>query len=128
MTMPVQNPPVARKVKAATGGATIGTTAAGLIVWALQYYVFKGHMDPVLQIELYAGLPGVLGGAAAFVAGYMTKHGVRDLPMPTAEQAAWMANYIETHLGQSPQGHVQFVPGGAIQVTGGPTTGEAPQT
>jgi hypothetical protein len=130
MTTPVPGKlPVTRKVKAATGGATIGSAVAGLVVWTLQHYVFRGHMDPVLQAEVYAALPGILAGAATFVSGYLTKHGVRDLPTPTAAQIDWLANYIETHVAPpappaapTPQGHwvadpVQVAPGQAVQVT-----------
>jgi hypothetical protein len=69
--------PVEAKVKASTAAAA----AAGLAVWLLSRYVFHGHVDPVVQAEIYAAAPGIL----AFAAGYFARHTARPkvvtLPM-----------------------------------------------
>jgi hypothetical protein len=56
--------PVHRKVQASTTAAAV----AGVITWFLGRYILHGHVDPVVQAEIYAACPAVL----AFVAGWLT--------------------------------------------------------
>lgn len=69
--------PVERKVTAASISAAVG----GLIVWALQTYVFHGGAVPE-QATWVIDL--VISGAMSFVAGWVAKHTPRppDVPPP----------------------------------------------
>lgn len=77
------HPPTERKVKAATGGATVGTAAAALATWALVRYVFPKDMDPTVEAEIVAAIPAATGGLLAFASGWLAKHTPRT-PVPAA--------------------------------------------
>jgi hypothetical protein len=111
--------PVETKVKAATGGASIGGLLAGLVILLLKKYVFNGTIDPVLEGEIYIAAPAVLAGLPAFLAGYRAKHTPRAPSQPTAQQMQWVKDYIATNYAPSPQGPVQVTPGQTVQVGGG---------
>lgn len=55
--------PVHPKVKASSAAAAV----AGVIVYFLGRYVLHGNVDPVIQAEIFAALPGVLTFAAGWV-------------------------------------------------------------
>lgn len=65
---------VCRPGRAAAQLAGVGGVVAGLIVWALQKYVFKTHMDPTVSAEIYAVVPGLISAGLAWVAGRLTPH------------------------------------------------------
>lgn len=67
--------PVEPKVSA--GG--LSATTAGIIVWILQTYVFKGRLDPGVTAYLYAAIPGVIAFAAAYLAPHQARPG--DVPV-----------------------------------------------
>lgn len=78
MTAPVPKPraPIEAKAQAATGGAF----AAGIIIWALQTWVFKGSSVPAGLVSLvYAVVPAALTLAAA----YFAPHTPRPAPPAT---------------------------------------------
>jgi hypothetical protein len=73
--------PIEAKVQA----AGLAGTAAGVIIWLLQTYAFKGSAVPAGLVSLiYAGVPGVL----AFGAGYFAPHTPRTVPPPAPLSAA----------------------------------------
>ncbi|HEY3684913.1 MAG TPA: hypothetical protein VGL93_17915 [Streptosporangiaceae bacterium] len=55
-----------RKVSASTVAAAV----AGLVIWLLGRYVFKGTVPDPVVLVVNVLMPGVL----AFVAGYFTRH------------------------------------------------------
>jgi hypothetical protein len=80
--MPTSAP--SRKVVAATGGAGAGAVTAGLILWALDSYVFSGGVpDPVSAFVLFF-IPTVL----AYLVGYLTTRGPEEVEQPVAERVA----------------------------------------
>src|SRR5260370_42586977 len=85
MTIPSTTPraPVETKTKAATGA----TFVAGLALWVLSKYVFKGNAVPdVLQSWIYAAAPAVI----TFIAAYRAPHTPRpDLPPLSPLQPLW---------------------------------------
>lgn len=66
--------PVEPKVSA----GSLGATAAGIIVWALQTYVFKGSLNPGAEAYIYAAIPGLVAFVVAFLAPHQARPG--DLP------------------------------------------------
>ena len=60
------NLPVETKVKASTAASAL----AGLALWALGRYVFKGAVPDVVASWVYAIIPAAL----TFGAGYLAKH------------------------------------------------------
>ena len=68
--------PVEPKVAA----GSLGATAAGIIVWVLQTYVFKNHLSPGLAAYVYAAVPGIV----AFVIAYLAPHRARPGDLPPA--------------------------------------------
>ncbi len=64
--------PIESKVKA----ASLGAAAAGVIVWALETYMFKGAVPVPIQAFIDLALPAL----AAFAAGYAAKHTFRRDP------------------------------------------------
>jgi hypothetical protein len=67
--------PVELKVKAGTAAAAV----AGLVLWVLGRYVFKGAVPDVVASWVYAIVPA----AVTFAAGYLTRHTPRpDLAAP----------------------------------------------
>lgn len=58
--------PIERKVTASTGA----TAVAGLILWLLSTYVFKGEVP----IEVVAFIMWLVLTVSAFVGGYLAKH------------------------------------------------------
>jgi len=67
---------VETKVKAGTAAAA----AAGLVLWVLGRYVFKGAVPDVVASWVYAAIPAAL----TFAAGYYAKHTSRPAPAPAA--------------------------------------------
>ena len=67
-------------VEPKTQAAGLAGTVAGVAVYLLQTYAFKGHAVPAGLISLiYAAVPGVV----AFVAAYLAPHQVRPSdPVP----------------------------------------------
>ena len=71
-----QRPPVEPKVQA----AGLAGTAAGVIIWVLSQYAFKGGAVPAGLVSLiYAIVPGAL----ALLAGYFAPHQARPADTPT---------------------------------------------
>jgi hypothetical protein len=68
--------PVETKVKAGTAAGA----AAGLLLWALGRYVFRGAVPDVVASWVYAAVPAAL----TFAAGYYAKHTSRPAPAPAA--------------------------------------------
>jgi len=66
--------PVETKVKAGTAAAA----AAGLAMWALGRYVFKGVVPDVVASWVYAIVPA----AVTFAAGYLARHTPRPDTTP----------------------------------------------
>ncbi len=58
--------PVEPKVAA----GSLGATAAGIIVWVLQTYVFRGNLNAGAEAYIYAAIPG----AVAFLLAYLAPH------------------------------------------------------
>ena len=52
------------KVKASAAASAV----AGIIVWLAGRYILHGHVDPVIQAEIYAAVPAAL----SFAAGWLT--------------------------------------------------------
>ena len=85
-------PPAETKVKASAAASAL----AGLILWALGRYVFKGAVPDVVASWVYAIIPA----AITFAAGYLARHtprpdlaavpapapGTTPLPAPHAAQ------------------------------------------
>jgi hypothetical protein len=64
--------PVAPKAQA----AGLAGTAAGVIIWLLQTYAFKGgDVPPGLVSLIYAAVPGVAALAAAWIAPHQARPG-----------------------------------------------------
>ena len=60
---------------------TLSAAVAGVALWVLQTYVFKGGMPQGLESLVYLAVPAVLAGAA----GYLAPHTHRpDLAPPPA--------------------------------------------
>jgi hypothetical protein len=66
---PPKRAPVAPKTQA----AGVAGVVAGVIIYVLQQYVFKGTLNAGLVSLIYAAVPGVL----AFGAAYLAPHQVR---------------------------------------------------
>ena len=64
--------------------AGLAGTAAGIIIWVLSEYAFKGHVPAGLVSLIYAVLPGVLALAAAYAAPHQTRPGDMEIPVPGA--------------------------------------------
>lgn len=75
--------PIETKVKAATGGSTVGVAFAGLILWLLDTYVFTDQPvpDPIV-VAVWALLPIGL----TFVGGYFAKHTSRPAVLIAADE------------------------------------------
>src|SRR5258708_32470784 len=58
--------PVEPKVAA----GSLGATAAGIIVWILQTYVFRGNLNAGAEAYIYAAIPG----AVTFLLAYLAPH------------------------------------------------------
>lgn len=71
---------VESKVKASTAASAV----AGLALWALGRYVFKGAVPDVVASWIYVAVPGVL----AFGAGYLARHTPRPADAAPAPPAA----------------------------------------
>lgn len=69
---------VETKVKASTAAAAV----AGLALWAIGRYVFKGTVPDVVASWVYAIVPGII----TFGAGYLARHTPR--PVTPAAPAA----------------------------------------
>lgn len=59
-------PPAAKTITPTHYGAATGVVI-GLVLWALGRYVFQTGVPQEVQIGVYALLPGILGGATAFI-------------------------------------------------------------
>lgn len=57
---------VEKKVQASTGAAAV----AGLALWILETYVFKGDVPGAVVTAVYIGVPA----AITFTAGYFSRH------------------------------------------------------
>jgi hypothetical protein len=76
--MSMASTPVETKVKAATGGSTVGVALAGLILWLLDTYVFTDEPVPdAIVVAVWALLPIGL----TFLGGYFAKHTYKP-PLP----------------------------------------------
>lgn len=64
--------PVEAKVKSATVGAAV----AGVVVWALESFVFGGQVPGAVQAAIDVLVPG----AAALAAGWLARHTPRADP------------------------------------------------
>ena len=73
------NLPVETKVKASAAASAV----AGLVLWALSRYVFKGAVPDVVASWTYAIIPAVL----TFAAGYAAKHTPRAVAAVSAPAA-----------------------------------------
>lgn len=72
---------VEKKVQASTAASAV----AGLVLWILGRYVFKGSAVPdVLQSWIYTLAPAVV----TFAAGYMARHTSRSLPVAALRPVA----------------------------------------
>lgn len=71
--------PVESKVKAASGAAVVG----GLIVWALEQYVFGGDVPDPVEAVIYLAVPAI----TAFLGGFMARHTFRNDPDAVNAQA-----------------------------------------
>lgn len=78
MTAPAPRAPIEAKAQAAGAAGVV----AGVIIWVLQTYVFKGTINAGLVSLIYAATPGVLALAAAYAA----PHTPRPTPQPPATQ------------------------------------------
>lgn len=65
--------PVETKVKASSAAAAL----AGLALWALGRYIFKGTVPDVVASWVYVIVPAVI----TFAAGYLAKHTNRPSPL-----------------------------------------------
>ena len=76
--------PVEPKVQA----AGLAGTAAGLIIWVLQTWAFKGNAVPAGLVSLiYAVVPGALALAAGYFAPHQTRPGDTPVVPPPAPPA-----------------------------------------
>lgn len=62
---------------------TLSAAAAGVVLWVLQTYVFKGAMPQGVESLVYLAVPAVLAGAA----GYLAPHTHRPDLAPVAPPA-----------------------------------------
>jgi hypothetical protein len=69
---------VETKVKAGTAAAA----AAGLILWTLGRYVFKGTVPDVVASWVYAAVPAGLTFAAGYYARHTSRPGLAPPPAP----------------------------------------------
>jgi hypothetical protein len=97
------NPPVEAKVRAASVGATagagIGTALAAFLVWMLDSYVFEPAVSnsvpwPV-QGLVWALVPLLLAGGAAYRAGYQAKHTPRPDLAPVRSAKRRIEHVVE---------------------------------
>ena len=51
-----------------TQAGTLSAAVAGVVLWALQTYVFKSGMPQGLESLVYLAVPAVLAGAASYLA------------------------------------------------------------
>lgn len=72
--------PVESKVKAAAFGAAL----AGLGVWVLETYAFKGSVPIPVQAVIDIAIPAIV----AFAAGFVAKHTFRNDPDAVASAEA----------------------------------------
>src|SRR5258707_14316182 len=70
----VKRAPVEPKVAA----GSLGATAAGIIVWILQTYVFRGNLNAGAEAYIYAAIPG----AVTFLLAYLAPHQRRPGDVP----------------------------------------------
>jgi hypothetical protein len=108
--------PIEAKVKAATGGSTVGVALAGLILWLLDTYVFT--TDPVpdpIVVAVWALLPIGL----TFLGGYLAKHTPRP---PAAPDPAEREDLME----RLAPGHVKLTTPPTTRATGTPKVGGYP--
>lgn len=90
-------------IEAKAQAAGLSGAVAGVAVWALQAYVFKGTLNPGLVSLVYAVVPGAL----ALLGAYRAPHTPRPVP-PTQAAAA-------------PPGTVKAQPqGGGVPPSAGP--------
>ena len=68
--------------KVSAGG--LGATVAGVIVWVLQTYVFKGNLNAGAEAYIYAAIPG----AVAFLVAYLAPHQARPGDVPVTPPPA----------------------------------------
>lgn len=68
-----------KQVETKVQAASLSAAAAGVALWVLQTYVFKGSMPQGVESLVYLAVPGIVAG----VAGYVAPHTHRpDLPAP----------------------------------------------
>ena len=70
-------------VEPKTSAGGLGATAAGVIVWVLQTYVFKGRLDPGVAAYLYAAIPGIVVFVVAYLAPHQARPGDVTPPAPS---------------------------------------------
>ena len=74
MTTPTPRPRAPLEAKAQAAG--LSGAVAGIIIWALSTYVFKGSLNPGVVSLVYAAVPGAL----ALLGAYLAPHTPRDVP------------------------------------------------
>ena len=82
-------------LEAKTQAAGIAATVAGVIIYLLQTYAFKGSSIPAGLVSLiYAAVPGIL----ALVAAYLAPHTSRPAPVPPPAAPAHHAGGAPTQM------------------------------
>ena len=79
-------PPKRAPIEAKAQAAGLAGTVAGIVLWALQTYLFKGSAVPAGLVSLIdAVVPGVLALAGAWIAPHTPRPG--DTPAPPVPPA-----------------------------------------
>ena len=82
-----------KPIETKTQAGAISAAASGVILWLLQTYVFKGNMPQGIESLVYLIVPGVLAGAAAYLAPHTPRPDLAPVPvtappLPPAPPAA----------------------------------------
>jgi len=65
-----------KQVETKVQAGTLSAAVAGVLLWALQTYVFKDGMPQGVESLVYLAVPALLAGAA----GYLAPHTSRPTP------------------------------------------------
>ena len=65
-----------RQVETKVRAGTLSAAAAGVALWVLQTYVFKGGMPQGVESLVYLAVPAVLAGAAGYLAPHTHRPGL----------------------------------------------------
>lgn len=71
------------RVETKVQAGSISAALAGVVLYLLQQYVFKGSVPAGVVSLVYLAVPGLV----AFAAGYIAPHTYRPLPAPPAPPA-----------------------------------------